>query len=246
MVILSMTELNEVTQHLLEYLVQEFPQITSLQYVINTKMNDTISDLEIQLFHGKPYITEKMEDLEFMIGPISFYQTNSEQAYHLYQIAKEFAQIGSEDVVYDLYTGTGTIANFVARSAKKVVGIEYVDEAIKDARKNSSHNNITNTAFFAGDMKDVLSPGFIKKQGIPSIVITDPPRSGMHNNVIERLLEMEPKRIVYVSCNPATQARDITLLTSKYQVTKVQPVDMFPHTHHVENVALLELKDREN
>lgn len=246
MVILSMTELNEATQLLLEYLVQQFPQITSLQYVINTKMNDTISDLEIQLFHGKPYITEKMEDLEFMIGPISFYQTNSEQAYHLYQIAKEFAQIGNEDVVYDLYTGTGTIANFVARSAKKVVGIEYVDEAIKDARKNSSKNNITNTAFFAGDMKDVLSPGFIKKQGTPSIVITDPPRAGMHNNVIERLLEIEPKRIVYVSCNPATQARDITLLTSKYQVTKVQPVDMFPHTHHVENVALLEIKDREN
>jgi 23S rRNA (uracil1939-C5)-methyltransferase len=241
LVILSMTELNESTHLLLEHIEEQFPQITSLQYVINNKLNDTISDLDIKLFHGKPFIAEKMEDLEFMIGPISFYQTNSEQAYRLYKVAKEFAQIEQEDVVYDLYTGTGTIANFVAREAKKVVGIEYLDDAIKDAHENSKNNDITNTAFFAGDIKDVLSPGFVKKQGTPSIVITDPPRAGMHANVIERLLEMEAKRIVYVSCNPATQARDITLLSSKYRVTKIQPVDMFPHTHHVENVVLLEL-----
>ena len=205
-------------------------------------MNDTISDLDMELFYGKPTISEKMEDLEFMISPTSFYQTNSEQAYRLYSVARSFAQITEDDVVYDLYTGTGTIANFVARQAKKVIGIEYVDGAIEDARKNSTQNGITNTKFFAGDMKDILTPSFVKKQGTPSIVITDPPRAGMHQNVIDRLLEMEAKKIVYVSCNPATQARDITLLSSKYKVTQVQPVDMFPHTHHVENVALLELK----
>jgi len=242
MVILSMTELNDQTQALLDHLTHEFPQITSLYYVINTKMNDTISDLDMQLFYGKPTISEKMEDLEFMISPTSFYQTNSEQAYRLYSVARSFAQITENDVVYDLYTGTGTIANFIAKQAKKVVGIEYVDAAIDDARKNSTQNGITNTKFFAGDMKDILTPSFVKKQGTPSIVITDPPRAGMHQNVIDRLLEMEAKKIVYVSCNPATQARDITLLSSKYKVTQVQPVDMFPHTHHVENVVLLELK----
>lgn len=242
MVILSMTELNEQTQALLEHLTHEFPQITSLYYVINTKMNDTISDLDMQLFYGKPTISEKMEDLEFMISPTSFYQTNSEQAYRLYSVARSFAQITENDVVYDLYTGTGTIANFIAKQAKKVVGIEYVDAAIDDARKNSEQNGITNTRFFAGDMKDILTSTFIKKQGSPSIVITDPPRAGMHTSVIEKLLEMEASKIVYVSCNPATQARDITLLSSKYKVTQVQPVDMFPHTHHVENVVLLELK----
>lgn len=242
MVIVSMTELNDQTQALLDHLTHEFPQITSLYYVINTKMNDTISDLDMELFYGKPTISEKMEDLEFMISPTSFYQTNSEQAYRLYSVARSFAQITEDDVVYDLYTGTGTIANFVARQAKKVIGIEYVDGAIEDARKNSTQNGITNTKFFAGDMKDILTPSFVKKQGTPSIVITDPPRAGMHQNVIDRLLEMEAKKIVYVSCNPATQARDITLLSSKYKVTQVQPVDMFPHTHHVENVALLELK----
>lgn len=242
MVILSMTELNDQTQALLDHLTHEFPQITSLYYVINTKMNDTISDLDMQLFYGKPTISEKMEDLEFMISPTSFYQTNSEQAYRLYSVARSFAQITENDVVYDLYTGTGTIANFIAKQAKKVVGIEYVDAAIDDARKNSEQNGITNTRFFAGDMKDILTSSFIKKQGSPSIVITDPPRAGMHASVIEKLLEMEAKKIVYVSCNPATQARDITLLSSKYKVTQVQPVDMFPHTHHVENVVLLELK----
>ena len=242
MVILSMTELNEQTQALLEHLTHEFPQITSLYYVINTKMNDTISDLDMQLFYGKPTISEKMEDLEFMISPTSFYQTNSEQAYRLYSVARSFAQITENDVVYDLYTGTGTIANFIAKQAKKVVGIEYVDAAIEDARKNSEQNGITNTRFFAGDMKDILTTSFIKKQGSPSIVITDPPRAGMHTSVIEKMLEMEARKIVYVSCNPATQARDITLLSAKYKVTQVQPVDMFPHTHHVENVVLLELK----
>lgn len=242
MVIVSMTELNDQTQALLDHLTHEFPQITSLYYVINTKMNDTISDLDMELFYGKPTISEKMEDLEFMISPTSFYQTNSEQAYRLYSVTRSFAQITEDDVVYDLYTGTGTIANFVARQAKKVIGIEYVDGAIEDARKNSTQNGITNTKFFAGDMKDILTPSFVKKQGTPSIVITDPPRAGMHQNVIDRLLEMEAKKIVYVSCNPATQARDITLLSSKYKVTQVQPVDMFPHTHHVENVVLLELK----
>lgn len=241
MVILSMTELNEQTLALLEHLSHEFPQITSLYYVINTKMNDTISDLDMQLFFGKPTISEKMEDLEFMISPTSFYQTNSEQAYRLYSVARSFAQITENDVVYDLYTGTGTIANFIAKQAKKVVGIEYVDAAIDDARKNSEQNGITNTRFFAGDMKDILTTSFIKKQGSPSIVITDPPRAGMHTSVIEKLLEMEASKIVYVSCNPATQARDITLLSEKYKVTQVQPVDMFPHTHHVENVVLLEL-----
>ena len=242
MVILSMTELNEQTQALLEHLTHEFPQITSLYYVINTKMNDTISDLDMQLFYGKPTISEKMEDLEFMISPTSFYQTNSEQAYRLYSVTRSFAQITENDVVYDLYTGTGTIANFIAKQAKKVVGIEYVDAAIEDARKNSEQNGITNTRFFAGDMKDILTTSFIKKQGSPSIVITDPPRAGMHTSVIEKMLEMEARKIVYVSCNPATQARDITLLSAKYKVTQVQPVDMFPHTHHVENVVLLELK----
>ncbi len=242
MVIVSMTELNDQTQALLDHLTHEFPQITSLYYVINTKMNDTISDLDMELFYGKPTISEKMEDLEFMISPTSFYQTNSEQAYRLYSVARSLAQITEDDVVYDLYTGTGTIANFIARQAKKVIGIEYVDGAIEDARKNSTQNGITNTKFFAGDMKDILTPSFVKKQGTPSIVITDPPRAGMHQNVIDRLLEMEAKKIVYVSCNPATQARDITLLASKYKVSEVQPVDMFPHTHHVENVVLLELK----
>ncbi len=244
MVILSMTELSELTKKLLETIQQQFPQVTSLYYVINNKLNDTISDLDLVLYAGSPIITEKMEDLEFMVSPVSFYQTNSEQAYTLYSVAKQFAQIEETDLVYDLYTGTGTIANFVARQAKKVIGIEYVDAAILDAKKNSKKNGITNTQFFAGDMKDILTSSFIRKMGKPSVVITDPPRAGMHTDVIDRLLEMEPKRIVYVSCNPATQARDITLLASKYDVTRVQPVDMFPHTHHVENVVLLELKNQ--
>lgn len=241
MVILSMTELSEQTEALLLFVKEQFPQINSLQYVINTKMNDTITDQELILYHGNPFIMEQMEDLSFMIGPVSFYQTNSDQAYQLYCIVRDFAEIRAEDVVYDLYTGTGTIANFVAREAKKVVGIEYVDSAIEDALKNSENNKIENTQFFAGDLKDVLTPGFVRKHGKPSVIITDPPRPGMHPQVLERLLEIEAPKIVYVSCNPATQARDITILSDKYKVTRVQPVDMFPHTHHVENVVLLEL-----
>ena len=225
---------------LMQHLAEKFPEITSLQYVINTKLNDSITDLEVILYKGNPCIMEKMEGLSFKIGPVSFYQTNSEQAYNLYKIARNFAQITPEDVVYDLYTGTGTIANFVAASAKKVVGIEYVESAIEDAKENSTLNNIHNTTFVAGDMAKVLTSEFVKKHGRPDIVITDPPRAGMHTSVIEQLLEVEPQRIVYVSCNPATQARDITLLAEKYKVIAVQPVDMFPQTQHVENVVLLE------
>lgn len=227
---------------LLDFINDTFLEISSLQYVINTKLNDTITDLEIRLYRGDPFIMEKMEDLSFKIGPVSFYQTNSQQAYKLYQIVRYFAQISESDLVYDLYTGTGTIANFVARQAKKVVGIEYVDAAIEDAIINSKNNNIQNTAFFAGDMAKVLTPEFVTKNGHPDIVITDPPRAGMHPKVIEQLLLIAPQRIVYVSCNPATQARDITLLSEKYSVEKVQPVDMFPHTQHVENVVALKKK----
>lgn len=239
MVIVVFTEKSEKTMDLMRFIQQEFPQITSLQYVVNTKLNDSITDLEVVPFSGKDFIVDTMEDLTFKIGPVSFYQTNSDQAYRLYSVAREFAQITPDDVVYDLYTGTGTIANFVARQAKKVVGIEYVDAAIEDAKINSEYNHIDNTVFYAGDMKDVLNRDFIRRNGTPDIVITDPPRAGMHTTVIERLLEMAPKRIVYISCNPATQARDITLLDAMYKVEKVQPVDMFPHTQHVENVALL-------
>lgn len=242
MVILAFTEFSEQTVGLLDYIAQEFPQITSLQYVINTKMNDSISDLEIVLYKGKPFITDTMEDLRFNIGPLSFYQTNSKQAYKLYSVARELADVNADDIVYDLYTGTGTIANFVARRAKKVIGIEYVDAAVEDAKQNSANNAIENTAFFAGDMKDVLTLSFVAEQGKPDVIITDPPRAGMHTSVVERILEMEAPRVVYISCNPATQARDITLLAEKYEVQKVQPVDMFPHTQHVENVTLLTLK----
>lgn len=227
---------------LLNHLAAKFPQITSLQYVINPKKNDTISDLDIVSFKGQDSIYEQMEGLKFKIGPKSFYQTNSDQAYELYKITRDFAGIQSSDVVYDLYTGTGTIANFVAHQAQKVVGVEYVPAAIEDAKINSQINNISNTVFYAGDMKDVLNDAFIKENGKPSVVITDPPRAGMHDDVTNKILEMEPQRIVYVSCNPATQARDLQLLDAKYKVTKVQPVDMFPQTHHVENVVLLELK----
>ena len=225
---------------LMQHLAERFPEITSLQYVINTKLNDSITDLDIILYQGNPYIMENMEGLSFKIGPVSFYQTNSEQAYNLYKVARDFAKITPDDVVYDLYTGTGTIANFVAASAKKVVGIEYVESAIEDAKENSALNNIHNTTFVAGDMAKVLTSEFVKKHGRPNIVITDPPRAGMHTNVIEQLLEVMPERIVYVSCNPATQARDITLLSEKYKVIAVQPVDMFPQTQHVENVVVLE------
>lgn len=227
-------------KELLQYVADSFPEITSLLYVINNKCNDTIGDLDVEEFKGKDHIFEVMENLRFKIGPKSFYQTNSEQAYELYKVARTFAGLTGEELVYDLYTGTGTIANFVARQAKKVVGIEYVPEAIEDAKVNSEINGITNTLFYAGDMKDILTQDFINEHGRPDVIITDPPRAGMHNDVIDVILFAEPKRIVYVSCNPATQARDLQLLDVKYKVTAVQPVDMFPHTHHVENVVLLE------
>lgn len=233
----------ENIKKLLDHVSEKFPQITSLQYVINSKKNDTISDLEIISYKGNDSIYENMEGLKFKIGPKSFYQTNSEQAYELYKITRDFAGIKNTDVVYDLYTGTGTIANFVAHQAKKVVGVEYIPAAIEDAKINSSINNITNTAFFAGDMKDVLNDAFILQNGKPDVIITDPPRAGMHDDVTNKILEIAPQRIVYVSCNPATQARDLQLLDAKYKVTKIQPVDMFPQTHHVENVVLLELKN---
>ena len=227
-------------KELLQYVADSFPEITSLLYVINNKCNETIGDLDVEVFKGKDHIFEVMENLRFKIGPKSFYQTNSEQAYELYKVARTFAGLTGEELVYDLYTGTGTIANFVARQAKKVVGIEYVPEAIEDAKVNSEINGITNTLFYAGDMKDILTQDFINEHGRPDVIITDPPRAGMHNDVIDVILFAEPKRIVYVSCNPATQARDLQLLDVKYKVTAVQPVDMFPHTHHVENVVLLE------
>ncbi len=229
-------------EKLLNHVSGAFPQITSLQYVINPKRNDTISDLEIKVFKGNDSIYESMEDLKFKIGAKSFYQTNSDQAYKLYKVTRDFAAIKNTDIVYDLYTGTGTIANFVAHQAKKVVGVEYVPAAIEDAKINSQINNIHNTLFYAGDMKDVLNDAFIKDNGKPDIIITDPPRAGMHDDVTKKILEISPQRIVYVSCNPATQARDLQMLDEKYTVTKVQPVDMFPQTHHVENVVLLELK----
>ena len=227
---------------LMKHLGDSFPQITSLLYIINEKKNDTITDQEVITYKGNDCIYEEMEGLKFKIGPKSFYQTNSEQAYNLYKVAREFAQLSETDLVYDLYTGTGTIANFIARSVSKVVGIEYVEEAIEDAKENSLANGINNTLFFAGDMKDILNQAFILEHGRPDVLITDPPRAGMHTDVVEAILFANPKRIVYVSCNPATQARDLNLLDANYKVTRVQPVDMFPHTHHVENVVLLERK----
>lgn len=224
---------------LLERVKNTFPEITSLLYVINTKGNDTITDQKIELFSGSEYIYEEMEGLKFKIGAKSFYQTNSEQAYNLYKVARDFADLNGVEIIYDLYTGTGTIANFVAKNAKKVIGIEYVPEAIEDAKINSSINEITNTSFFAGDMKDVLNEDFIKEHGSPDVIITDPPRAGMHADVISTILKIAPNKIVYVSCNPATQARDIAILDELYQIEKICPVDMFPHTHHVENVVLL-------
>lgn len=227
-------------EEILQFMADSFPQITSLMYVINNKCNDTIGDLDVEVFKGNDHIFEEMEGLRFKVGPKSFYQTNSEQAYNLYKVAREFAGLTDNELVYDLYTGTGTIANFVARQARKVVGIEYVPEAIEDAKVNSALNGIDNTLFYAGDMKDILTNDFIAEHGRPDVIITDPPRAGMHNDVIDVILAAEPKRIVYVSCNPATQARDLQLLDGKYKVTAVQPVDMFPHTHHVENVVQLE------
>ena len=233
---------------LLQHIADKFPQITSLLYLDNQKCNDTIGDQEIRVFKGKDHIFELMEDLKFKVGPKSFYQTNTEQAYHLYSVAREFAfssmtgEASEKPLVYDLYTGTGTIANFVAKKARQVIGIEYVPEAIEDAKLNSEINGIGNTLFYAGDMKDILTDEFIAKHGRPDVIITDPPRAGMHPDVVRTILNAHPQRIVYVSCNPATQARDLQMLDELYQVAEVQPVDMFPHTPHVENVVLLTQK----
>lgn len=230
-------------RELLDAVRAEFPQITSLLYVVNLKANDTISDQEIITHSGRDYIEEEMEGLRFRIGPKSFYQTNSQQAYELYKVAREFAGLTGGELVYDLYTGTGTIANFVSTRARRVIGIEYVPEAIEDAKVNSAVNGIGNTEFFAGDMKDVLTDEFIARHGRPDVIIVDPPRAGMHADVVKVIMDAAPRRIVYVSCNPATQARDLAMLDAAYRVTAVQPVDMFPHTHHVENVVRLELRD---
>ena len=219
---------------------EKFPQITSLMHVVNTKLNDSLGDQVFVLDKGKEYIEEEMEGLKFRIGPKSFYQTNSRQAYELYKVTRGMAKLTGEELVYDLYTGTGTIANFVARQAKKVIGIEYVPEAIEDAKLNSKVNGIENTLFYAGDMKDILTNDFVSKHGTPDVMIIDPPRAGMHEDVVGVIMNAEPKRIVYVSCNPATQARDLAMLDAKYKVVEVQPVDMFPHTQHVENVVGLE------
>jgi len=230
----------ERAKALLRHIADKFPQISSLLYLDNQKCNDTIGDQEIITFSGKDHIFETMEGLRFKVGPKSFYQTNTEQAYHLYSVAREFAALTGEELVYDLYTGTGTIANFVARKARKVIGIEYVPEAIEDAKINSEINNIGNTSFYAGDMKDILTDDFIMEHGRPDVIITDPPRAGMHADVVSTILRAAPLRIVYVSCNPATQARDLADLDADYKVMAIQPVDMFPHTPHVENVVLLE------
>jgi 23S rRNA (uracil1939-C5)-methyltransferase len=225
---------------LLDHIYEQFPQITSLQYVINTKANDTIYDQKIQLYKGRDYILEEMEGLKFSINAKSFYQTNSDQAYELYSITRDFAGLNGTEIVYDLYTGTGTIAQFVSKNAKKVIGVESVPEAIIDAKANALRNQITNCEFYVGDMKVVFNENFIAHHGKPDVIITDPPRDGMHKDVIEQIMKIEPEKIVYVSCNSATQARDLALMDEKYKVTRVRPVDMFPQTHHVENVVLLE------
>jgi 23S rRNA (uracil1939-C5)-methyltransferase len=232
----------DIQNALLKHVADKFPEITSLLYIINSKANDTITDQEVLVFKGNECIYEEMEGLKFKIGPKSFYQTNSEQAYVLYKIVRDFAQLTGTELVYDLYTGTGTIANFIAHRARQVIGIEYVPEAIEDAVINSKLNNIDNTRFFSGDMKDILNTSFIQEHGMPDVIITDPPRAGMHEDVINAILFANPEIVVYVSCNPATQARDLNLLDRNYKVTAIQPVDMFPHTHHVENVVLLERK----
>lgn len=240
MVVMSVGENDpDKIENLMSAIAAEFPQITSLFYVVNTKLNDSMNDLDPVLYRGKPYIEEEMEGLRFRVGPKSFYQTNSRQAYRLYSVARDFASLKGDELVYDLYTGTGTIACFIARGARKVVGIEYVPEAIEDAKVNAAANGLDNTDFYAGDMKDVLNAEFIACHGRPDVMIVDPPRAGMHEDVVKVILEAAPGRIVYVSCNPATQARDLALLHEKYDIRAVQPVDMFPHTQHVENVVLL-------
>jgi len=228
---------------LLDFIALEFPSVTSLMYIINPKRNDSIADLDVNHYKGKDHLTEFIDELRFEVGPKSFYQTNTRQGALLYRVVKEFAGLNGSELVYDLYTGTGTIANFIAGSAMHVTGIEYVEEAIIDARRNSEINGIKNTSFFAGDIKDILSEQFISDNGRPDVIITDPPRAGMHADVVKSILYASPDRIVYVSCNPATQARDLKLLSERYNVAAVQPVDMFPQTHHVENVALLLRKD---
>jgi 23S rRNA (uracil1939-C5)-methyltransferase len=229
----------EPREALLAHIAKQFPEITSLLYIINSKCNDTIADQEVNVFCGNDHIREEMEGLRFKIGAKSFYQTNSLQAYELYKVVRAFAGLEGGELVYDLYTGTGTIANFIARRAGKVIGIEYVPEAIEDAKLNASLNGIDNTLFFAGDMRAILTASFIREHGHPDLIITDPPRAGMHEDVVNAILFAAPARLVYVSCNPATQARDLNLLSARYAVKRIQPVDMFPHTHHVENVALL-------
>lgn len=248
-VVFARPEFDEEMKLVLDFLHQEFPEITSLMYVLNTKKNDVITDLQVHSWMGDSYIIEEMPDphggpqLRFKIGPVSFYQTNPVQAYNLYKTAYDFAGFRGNELVYDLYCGTGTISNFIAKSVKKVVGIEYVESAIEDAHVNSDYNGIGNTVFYAGDLAKLLNDEFVRENGLPDVIITDPPRSGMHPRVIDQLLVIGSPTIVYVSCNPATQARDIALLTEKYSVEAVQPVDMFPHTHHVENVALLKLRN---
>lgn len=233
-------EEQQQANEVLAYVHETFPEVTSLLWVNNLKCNDTIGDLEVHTYAGTDFIYETMEDLRFKVGPKSFYQTNTEQAYELYKVARNFAGLTGNELVYDLYTGTGTIANFVAHQARQVIGIEYVPEAIEDAKVNAEINGLANTLFYAGDMKDILNREFIDRHGTPDIIITDPPRAGMHTDVIDTILFAAPRRIVYVSCNPATQARDLQLLDGAYRVVAVQPVDMFPQTHHVENVVLLE------
>lgn len=232
----------KAAQEILSPIKQEFPQIVSLMTIINDKPNDSMEHLKADLFQGQSYITEDLGDLTFKIGPLSFFQTNTSQALKMYQKIREFAQITGKDIVYDLYTGTGSIALFVARTASKVIGIEYVPEAIRDAEVNRDWNNMKNTEFFAGDMARVLNDDFVASHGKPDVIITDPPRAGMHQDVVHQILKMRPSRIVYVSCNPATQARDTAMLSDSYQIIAVQPVDMFPHTHHVENILLLTKK----
>jgi 23S rRNA (uracil1939-C5)-methyltransferase len=243
MVLIQFFERDEKNiQLLMNFLSDRFPQITSLQYVINQKLNDTLYDQDIILFKGRNYILEEMEGLHFSINAKSFYQTNSDQAYELYKITREFAGLTGNEIVYDLYTGTGTIAQFVSKKAKKVIGVEAVPEAIIDAKANAERNSISNCTFFVGDMKNVFNEEFITKHGHPDVIITDPPRDGMHKDVVDQILKIAPKRVVYVSCNSATQARDLAIMDEKYRVVRVRPVDMFPQTHHVENVVLLELK----
>ncbi|MEX2592132.1 MAG: 23S rRNA (uracil(1939)-C(5))-methyltransferase RlmD [Anditalea sp.] len=232
----------ESIEKTMRFLQETFPQVTSLLYILNLKKNETFNDLEVHTYAGQDFITEKMEGLDFRIGPKSFYQTNSEQAYQLYKVAREFADLKGDEVVYDLYTGTGTIANFVAKNSKQVIGIDYVEAAIEDAKLNAKVNDLVNTLFYAGDMKDVLNEEFMAQHAVPDVIITDPPRAGMHEDVVKMLLNLAAPKIVYVSCNPATQARDVALMAEKYDVANIQPVDMFPQTYHVENVVLLTRK----